>query len=521
MKTPSILFQVFIFAPFRSREEDLWRNEPIHVDRTNLDQVISDLGLSLYIPFPENLCNKDGIAIDISRFKDFHPDSMLKNNSFLNNILEARRYIEEAGVKGLSQEKVYDRLNNWKDLPIDLTLPEKIASPTSSGVIDNILEIVAVPGERSSASEAAKSFKSRIDSLLQKIITHIFSDGKFRDLESVWQGLRILMKQGQIDGNIALKIVPVSFETIEKTLDHLLSSLVEDMPSLMIFDLPFDNTPRSLELLEKIALFSETLLAPAICWLTHKFLYLDSWNEIDRLPFIPHHLEKPEFAKWRHLKEIPSAGWLSVTCNRFLYRYPYGPNNKTHLIPFHEPLNLWISPVWAIGSLICQSVRKTGWPTRFDDWQNIKLEGLALHSTDGNKYLTTEFNLSEDRIDQFIRGGLVPLVSTYNKDTAFIPAGASITGGSLGYRLLLSRITGFLFWCRDNFDKDMEPVDIENNLQRALTLFWEKTGHPVPDNLEISVTSPKPDQPPVLKFVVQPSRQVLPSGEKIELEFNW
>jgi type VI secretion system protein ImpC len=521
MKTPDIPFNVLVFAPFLLQEKDPWRFGPITVTRTDLDQVMGDLRLSLYISFPDNFCKLAGITLEINKFRDFHPDGIIASNPILKNVFEAREFVKDARVKGLSRDEMYNHLKEWPDLPIDIPVPKQKTAPSSSGAVDTILKMVALPGGPSAESVDVRSFESQIDSFLLQVLDQIFSHTTFRNLEAVWQGLEVLLKQGQINEDIILRIVPVSIETLAETLDQLLSTLVQDLPSLMIFDLPFDNTPRSIELLEKIASFSETLLAPSICWLAHKFLYLDSWDEIDRLPFIPHYLEKPEFAKWRNLKETSSSGWLSITCNRFLCRYPYGPDNKPHIIPFHEALNLWISPVWALGSLICQSVRKTGWPTRFDDWHDIRLEGLALHSTDGIKYLDTEFNLSDDRLDQFIRGGIVPLVSAYNKDTAFIPAGTSITGDSLGYTLLLSRITGFLFWCRDNFDRDMDPADIENNLQRSLTLFWEKTGHPLPEDLEISVSSPKPDQPPVLKFVMQPSRAILPSGEKIELHFNW
>jgi len=381
--------------------------------------------------------------------------------------------------------------------------------------------MVALPGKPSLSSGESKSLISQIDSLLRQILRHLFSFQKLRDLESVWEGLRMLIKQGGIDGEIIFEMVPVSFETLEETLNHLLTELVEDLPSLVILDLPFDNSPRSLELLEKVAQFAETLMSPTLCWITPKFFYLDRWDDLKRLSFLPHYLDEPAFAKWRQLKKTSSARWVVTSCNRFLVRYPYGPDNQPSLIRFEESDPLWVSPVWAIASLISQSFRKTGWPTRFTEWQNIRLENLALMMIEGNKSIPTEANFSDERIDQFIRAGIIPLVSSLNKDIAFIPAETTVAGSSLSYQLFLSRITHFLFWCKDHFEKDLQLQDLERNLRKAFSLFWEKSGNHIPKDLDISVIMPERDQSAIARIIIEPSHEILPSGERIELKLKW
>ena len=89
-------------------------------------------------------------------------------------------------------------------------------------------------------------------------------------IESVWQGIEYLLRQGMGNGEMSLEIIPVS----QDTLDDLMTHLIEHLPSLILVDLPLDNSPRSLGLLEKIALFSETLLVPTLCWITPQFFYL-------------------------------------------------------------------------------------------------------------------------------------------------------------------------------------------------------------------------------------------------------
>ncbi len=96
-----------------------------------------------------------------------------------------------------------------------------------------------------------------------------------------------------------------------------------------------------------------------------------------------------------------------------------------------------------------------------------------------------------------------------------------MAAGSLSYQLFVNRITQFLFWCKDNLGPDLEPADIERGLREAFNLWWESTGHRVPEGLEISVTKPDPEKPTQVSIVIEPSREILPSREKVELSFNW
>ena len=164
---------------------------------------------------------------------------------------------------------------------------------------------------------------------------------------------------------------------------------------------------------------------------------------------------------------------------------------------------------------------KTGWPTRFTDWQRMRIEGLALHQVAANKLIPTETNFSEDRIEQFIRGGIIPLVSSYNKDIVFTPYETTVAGTPLNYQLLVTRISRLLFWCKDNFEEDMEPANLEKVLHRAFLQFWENSGHPAPENLEISAEKADPDKPAMVKLMFEPSRQILFPQETVELKFPW
>ncbi|MFX1555365.1 MAG: type VI secretion system contractile sheath domain-containing protein, partial [Promethearchaeota archaeon] len=264
-----------------------------------------------------------------------------------------------------------------------------------------------------------------------------------------------------------------------------------------------------------------TLLIPAITWIRPAFFHIDTWGDIKKLSFLPHYLEEPPFARWQSLKRTPAARWLAVICNRFLARYPYGKDNTPRRMYFEEHDPLWISPVWALGSLVGRSFVETGWPTRFTDWQRIRIEDLPLNAEDPKNPLPVEAYFDRDRIDQLIRSGIIPLASVRGKDIAFAPDETVVGGVSLAYQLLVSRIIQLITWCRDHFERGLEGNDLEVELRQAFGEFWERTGHHGPENLMIAAARSTPDGRIPVRITLEPSRQIQPSREKVELDFLW
>jgi hypothetical protein len=521
MAPSAVPFRVLAFAPFTPRQENPWKEDPIRVESGDLDRTPARLGISLFVPLPTDLHPQGGVTVALNKLQDFHPDNLIENISFLKNLSDAKKSIEDARAQGLPDERMFERMKAWPNLPFKMPVERRKPPHVPSQHIDEILKMVQLPEAASAPSDGAAFLIARCDSLMQRILSALFAHEDLRHLESVWRGLGFLIRQGGFNGNMVVDIVPISSGTIEETLDFLLRSLIRELPSLIIVDLPLDNAPRSLEVLEKVARVSETLMVPAVCWLTPKFLFLDTWQNLNKIPFLPHYLAEQAFAKWRRFQATSSSHWVAAMCNRFLVRYPYGPDNMPKTIHVVEPQGIWASPVWAMGCLIGRSVLKTGWPTRFTDWQTIRLEGLPLHRREGNKQLATETALSDERIDQFIRAGITPLVSPYDKDIAFIPRETTVAGGSLQHQLFLSRISQMLFWCRDRLEKDLEPAVLEKVLTKMFSHEWEKTGHPVPEDLSISARKSERDELVTVRIVIEPSRRILPPGGTIELEFPW
>lgn len=523
MKIPSIPFKILVLAPLVGSDCPVWDNAPINVDPADPDRVIADLEPTCTVTVPPDLLPDEQIELKFTKLKDFHPDNVMRNSPVLRNFLEARNWVEEARRKNFSPDQINTRLARWPNLPLIRveTTPRKPPSPGRDS-LEKILDIVALPDERSGLPPGAQGAARQIDGIIKQILTHIFLDQTFRALEASWRGLNLLLRQLNLgDKDIRIEITPVSDDSLNDTLAALSAEVIDALPSLILVDLPCDSSPRKLELLEGIAQFSETLLVPAITWIRPEFFHIDSWQDIRRLAFLPHYLEEPPFARWQSFKKRPAARWLAVTCNRILARYPYGKDNLPRRVPFEEKNPAWISPVWALGTLIGRSLIETGWPTRFTDRQAIRLEDLPLNSEDPKRPLPTEANFDRDRIEQFIRSGIIPLAPVPGKDIAFVPDETTAGGISLRYQLFVSRITQLVLWCRDHFEKGLNSADLEAQLQQAFKFFWETSGHHGPESLEILADQPDPDGRVPVRIALEPTRQILPSKDMVKLEFSW
>lgn len=516
MAVPSMPFTVLALAPFNPVPESSYRPQIVTVVEEGLDQAFSEIGPSLSIPVPQHLCPEGRVDLHIRSMKDFHPDGLVQATPFLKNISEALAYIKEAA--GAGAEEIYQRLKDWPDLPIEISYEPGEKRQAGSGTVDNILSMVASPGGGSGGSGSPQAWASSLTEALEQCVWHIFNSDVFRTHESAWRGAEFMLKRAR---HVRLKLVSVSAAVLEDVLDHLQEELMDDPPSLILVDLGLDSSTRGLDLLDRIAALGESMLAPVFAWIGQGFFHLSKWSEFSKLSYIPHFLDEASFAKWRRLCGLPAANWMGVLMNRFLARHPYGPENKPRTLSLEEPGPLWIGPVWALGALMGMRVKETGWPTRFSEYNSTFLEDMPVHGEEGGARSAVELEVPTDRIGQLQEAGIMTLVGPSNKDTAFIAKAATAAGGSINYQLVVSRLIGILLRLRDEMDQDLDASAVGDELRSAFVKVWESTGHDPPDDLEVSAEETGPGAPLTVSVRMTPPKDVLPSGEKVELTLNW
>jgi type VI secretion system protein ImpC len=521
MQIPRVPFKLLVMASFLPEDHPPWHTRPLRIERLEFDRAIEELQPTFYVSIPRESFPAEHLEIKIKKLKDFHPDGLVQTIPFLKNICAAKEFVQVSVKKGLSADEINTGLRQWQDLPPIKIEPtsKKPSHPRSS--VDSILDMVDLPDSSGSEATQSKDGVAQLEDLLQNILKHIFLSETFRTLESSWRGLKLLLQNVNQSADVAVEIVPVHADTLEQALEAVTPELISATPSLILVDLSFGSSPRSLSLLEQIAKLAETLLIPAIVGIGPSFFHLNTWQELKRLAFLPHYLQEPPYSKWQRLKQTPAARWLVSTCNAFLIRYPYGSDNPPRRVRFKEQQLLWTSPVWALGCLIAQSFTKTGWPTRLTEWQHIRVEDLPLHTADSNHVIPTETHFDRNRMDQMIRSGIIPLANQINKDFVFAPAETTVGGGSLRYQLLISRITHLILWCRDHLPRDLAGTALASELRQAFAHFWEACGRIGPQQLDISAEEPDSDGRIPIRIELHPSREILSSREKVELNFFW
>jgi type VI secretion system protein ImpC len=525
MEHSAFPFTILVVAPFTGRDAGKWTKGPIDVTMENLDQVVADLSLSVDITVPKEICREGILTFPIDGRRAFKPEQLLLANACLKNIFDARQFVREAPASGLGREEILKRLRSWENLPF-LRIPDSAprTEKESNSAVDAILSMVSIPEEKGGHSGERAGLAGQLEAPLRHVLELLFQDHEFKELEEAWDGLAFLLSRsgkGITQGNISVKILPASLQTFEETLDGVMFHMIRDIPSLIIVDLPLDSSSHGIALLKKLAELGETLLVPVLGWFEPRFFHMEAWGDLQKLPYLPHHLERPEFAKWQKLRESTAGKWLGMACNRFLARYPYGRDYQKGPVFFEEPVIPWRSPVWAIGTLICQSHMATGWPSRFGEWKKFNLEDLAVQNSGADNYYATEVAFDEDRIGQMIASGLIPLVSFKNKDMAFVAGESTVSGTSLAFQLVLSRIIQFAIWCKERFGKKVSASDLRVKLESALSRFWEETGHMPPEDMHISVKEDDAGDPTSVEMMIKPPPAILPSREVIEFHFDW
>ncbi|MCX5830188.1 MAG: type VI secretion system contractile sheath large subunit [Deltaproteobacteria bacterium] len=536
MKTIPPPYTILALGPFSPVPETGFSVNIVPVETPTLQEAFGQLSPRLWIPAPTDICPPGGLTLQPSGLRDLTPDGLIQTTPYLKDLCDAGEFIAKGHTSGATPADIAAQVQSaWPHLLLDLSIPTASAQQAvrHDSAVDDILSMVAMPvasdqgGPRNAGGPA--DWKRKIDDLLSANIDCIFNNEEFRAFEAAWRGVECLVRRGDVKegGKIVLKIVPASAESLTATLEYLALELAADTPDLILIDLPLDNTPGGVETLGKIAVFAATLLTPTAAWISPAFFHLVNWRELHRLPYLKNHLDDAVYAKWRKLREQPSGQWLTLTCNRFLTRAPYGENNRPRSVAFTETEPLWISPVWALGTLAAQSVNQFGWPSRLTDYMRVRMKDLAVSDQGDETASATETIFPDDRIRQFVEIGVTPLSGASGQDMAFIPKAAVASGESLLSQMFLSRIIGFLIRLRDAYeesDRETEPVSF---VTEALMAFFDATEQEPPGDLWVTV-GPYPEghkqeeeAPLPLDIALTPPKAVSPDSRKLAFTFSW
>lgn len=517
-------YTIIVIGPAAPLPREGFQTKIIPVSSAN--DALCLLRPMLWIPVAPELCPGGGIPLAPERMKDLTPDGIVQSVKYLKDLDAARDFIRRTGAEPAHIAQAIRE--KWPGLPLDLSYQEGPAEKTPESRVDDILSMVAMGGAQSSPvtgndANSPKAWALAIDKLLSDIITIIFSNQAFRDLERTWRGIDLIVRQGPAGESKAtrLAIVNAAFENLPEVLSDLGARWENDPPDLVIIEHPFDNSPVSMEGISGAASFAENLLVPTIIDISARFLGIGDWEGIAHLPYLSHHIEdNPIYAGWTRLRSLPECNWLCGACNPFLVRSAYRKEDPGQSISFDEPDLLYISPVFAVATLAAQSVSACGWPSRLTDNANVCLEGLGLHSSGGGTtQASTEIIFSVDRLRQAGEIGLTPLEGALMRDIAFLPEARVVSGEPLAFQMLFSRLTGFLIRLREEYGGSIATEDAASKLAEALDMFFRLSGGHIPSDLSVQENDGNQNRSFGIEFT--PPAAIIAGSRRVSFTFSW
>lgn len=429
MQIPERPFSLVAFAPFLPAEaaEKTATTQPLPIQ--SVDHGLALLRPSLYIPLPQSLAPEAGILLEFTSLADFAPEAMVARTPWLRALRDGSR------VSAPAQ-------------------PTAAATP-----LDNILDMVDLPGNREEGARRFEAEGNEADAIVSGVLTRIFADDDFRRMEAAWQGVALLFEAAGAE-QLRLALAPVTRENAAEVLASSGPLLDDDPPDLIVLDAPFDATPVGMLLLEAAANLAERQMSPAICWFGPDFLHLDAWSGLERLPYLPNHLEGFSFARWKALRAQPAASWTIAACNRFSLTPSRHGDASSDLFRLRKPN--FLAPVWGVAALLVQSQARTGSPL------GIASQLLRVQDADLAGWTPLETAITGDRTLQMAESGLLPLVQSRGKGIHLAEA-VTINGESILAPLILSTIIHTLIGLRQSSGPSDDPNDLANTLNEAFS----------------------------------------------------
>ena len=419
----------------------------------DLDGAIATLAGTFRVAVPASVCPQQGVAVTVARLADFKPTGIAGNCPYLRRLLEASALCEQATRSGLPVASVAATLRETcGDVPLDFSPPAAADPPATrevgGGTIDAILNMVAVDTPRPAQIAGLAAWKNSLDRLAATVLEAILADPVFRAAETAWRGVRLMLRNAGPDSCLRLQLVSADAAALPGMLAVMAADPPATPPNLILVDAFLDAAPARLDTWNALATLADTLLAPTAVALAPAFFHLDDWDGLSRIGYPSRALDETAFAKWRKLAEEPGSAWLAGLFVRAALRPAYGPDNPARVAQLTETGPLWGSPVWLLGAAVAASLARTGWPHRFEIGHGLAIGDLAVVVA-GTRAMAVETLLADDRLLDFAKAGLTPLAGKAGGDQAFFRHTVTLDGSRFTARLLLNRVLGFFFRCRE------------------------------------------------------------------------
>lgn len=225
---------------------------------------------------------------------------------------------------------------------------------------------------------------AEIDKKLSMQVDEILHHEKFRQLESSWRSLKLLVDRTDFRENIKINILHATKEELLDDFEfapeivqsgfykHVYSSgygqFGGEPIGAVIGNYEFTPKTPDMKLLQYVSAVGAMAHAPFLSSVSPTFFGIQSYTELPAIKDLKSVFESPVYTKWRALRESEDSRSLGLTVSRFLARLPYSvTDNPVKSFGYEEDVSknhehyLWGNSAFLLASCLTDSFAKYRW----------------------------------------------------------------------------------------------------------------------------------------------------------------
>lgn len=223
-----------------------------------------------------------------------------------------------------------------------------------------------------------------LDKKLSVQMDEILHAEKFREIESSWRSLKLLVDRTDFRENIKINIIHATkaelLEDFEFSPEIIQSGFYKHVYSAgygqfggeptaaIIGNYAFSNNTPDMKLLQYVSAVGAMAHSPFLSSVAPDFFGISSFTELPAIKDLKSVFEGPAHTKWRALRESEDSRYLGLTTPRFLLRLPYSTvENPIKNFNYYEDVSknhehfLWGNTAYLLASCLTDSFAKYRW----------------------------------------------------------------------------------------------------------------------------------------------------------------
>lgn len=287
---------------------------------------------------------------------------------------------------------------------------------------------------------------AELDSKLSKQMDEVLHSSRFKELESSWRSLKLLVDRTDFKENIKIHVLHATKSELLDDFEyspeisqsgfykHVYASGYgqfggEPIASI-IGSYEFNQSSADMKLLQYVSSVGAMAHAPFLSSVSPSFFGLNSFTELSAIKELKAVFEGPAYVKWRSLRETEDARYIGLTAPRFLLRLPYDRNeNPVKSFDYQEDVNadhehyLWGNTAYLLASNITDSFAKYRWcPNIIGPQSGGSVNDLPVHIFDSlgqlQSKIPTEVLITDRREYELAEEGFITLTMRKGSDNA-------------------------------------------------------------------------------------------------------